>query len=99
MTPAEVEAKLREALMEGDHERLSCPARYAECTCGYTAKLERAAEEAADALAAQAVELERMREALEMIAEGSAPPIPHGHYLAHRRAVDVARVALSVKAG
>lgn len=49
--------------------------------------------------AAQAVELERMREALEMIAEGSAPPDPHGHYLAHRRAVDVARQALSVKAG
>lgn len=49
--------------------------------------------------AAQAVELERMREALRQIADGSAPPIPHGHYLAHRRAVDVARVALSVKAG
>ena len=41
----------------------------------------------------------RMREALRQIADGSAPPIPHGHYLAHRRAVDVARVALSVKAG
>jgi len=54
---------------------------------------------AADALAAQAAEIEKMREALGMIAEGSAPPIPHGHYLAHRRAVDVARVALTVKAG
>ena len=41
----------------------------------------------------------RMREALEQIADGSAPPIPHGHYLAHRRAVDVARQALSLKAG
>ena len=50
-------------------------------------------------LAAQAAELERMREALRQIADGSAPPIPHGHYLAHRRAVDVARQALSVKAG
>lgn len=41
----------------------------------------------------------RMREALGIIAEGSAPPIPHGHYLAHRHAVSLARVALSVKAG
>ena len=50
-------------------------------------------------IAEQAVELERMREALEQIADGSAPPIPHGHYLAHRHAVDLARVALPVKAG
>lgn len=37
----------------------------------------------------------RMKEALATIADGSAPPIPHGHYIAHRRAVDVARVALA----
>lgn len=98
MIDAEVEAKLREVLMQGDHERLTCPARYAECTCGYTAKLESAAEAAADALAERAAEIERMREALEQIADGSAPPIPHGHYLAHRHAVNLARAALSAKA-
>jgi hypothetical protein len=38
-------------------------------------------------------EVERLRGALDTIAEGTAPPIPHGHYLAHRRAVDIARNA------
>jgi hypothetical protein len=38
--------------------------------------------------------IEELERALGEIAEGSAPPIPHGHYLAHRHAVNVARVAL-----
>ena len=38
-------------------------------------------------------EVERLRGALDTIADGTAPSIPHGHYLAHRRAVDIARNA------
>jgi len=34
-------------------------------------------------------------DALKLIAEGTAPPIPHGHYLAHRHAVNIARSALN----
>ena len=46
-------------------------------------------------LAAAASRIEELERALGDIADGSAPPIPHGHYLAHRHAVNVARVALS----
>lgn len=45
----------------------------------------------------------RMKDALAKIADGSTPPEPHGHYLAHRHAVKIAREALaptpSTKAG
>lgn len=53
---------------------------------------------AGDELDKAKAENARMREALEMIADGSAPPIPHGQYLAHRPVMDLARQAL-VKAG
>ena len=46
------------------------------------------------ASSAAAFRIEELERALGEIAEGSAPPIPHGHYLAHRHAVNVARVAL-----
>lgn len=36
----------------------------------------------------------KLRAALEAIAEGTAPPQPHGHYLAHSAAVRIAREAL-----
>jgi hypothetical protein len=36
-----------------------------------------------------------LREALRKIAEGTAPADPHGHYLAHREAVRIAREALA----
>lgn len=45
-----------------DHERLTCPARYAECTCGYTAKLESFAAEAAAEADRLLSEVGRMRE-------------------------------------
>jgi len=35
------------------------------------------------------------RRALEVIADGKVPPDQHGHYLAHREAVRIARAALS----
>ncbi len=38
--------------------------------------------------------VERFRQALCKIAEGLVPPDRHGHYLAHREAVRVARAAL-----
>ena len=38
--------------------------------------------------------IEELERAMGDIAEGLVPPIPHGHYLAHRHAVNVARVAL-----
>ena len=38
--------------------------------------------------------IEELEAAMGDIAEGLVPPIPHGHYLAHRHAVNVARVAL-----
>lgn len=40
------------------------------------------------------LERDRLRGALRTIATGTAPPEPHGHYLAHRACVDVARKAL-----
>lgn len=78
MTPAEVEAKLRE-------KHAYEVAHYPPADPLYLA--------AADALAAQAVELERMRQALEIIA-GKRPCIDNlmGN-------ADLARQALSVKAG
>lgn len=47
---------------------------------------------------AQALTLERdaMREGLSKIAAGLTPPEPHGHYLAHREAVKVARDLLAL---
>lgn len=39
-------------------------------------------------------EHERFRTALGTIAEGTVPPPKHGHYLAHRAAVKLARQAL-----
>lgn len=36
----------------------------------------------------------RLREVLKRIAEGNVPPDEHGHYLAHRAAVNEARAAL-----
>ena len=54
-----------------------------------------AAEQIADvALSAAASRIEELEAAMGDIAEGLVPPIPHGHYLAHRHAVNVARVAL-----
>ena len=43
---------------------------------------------------AAASRIEELEAAMGDIAEGLVPPIPHGHYLAHRHAVNVARVAL-----
>lgn len=40
------------------------------------------------------VEAVRLRQALERIARGETPPDEHGHYLAHREAVRIAREAL-----
>ena len=40
-------------------------------------------------------EVERLRDALAKIADGSTPPEPHGHYLAHRHAVKIARAAIA----
>jgi hypothetical protein len=40
-------------------------------------------------------EVERLTDALAKIADGSTPPQPEGHYLAHRHAVKLAREALS----
>lgn len=45
-------------------------------------------------VASAASRIEELERALGDIAEGLVPPIPHGHYLAHRHAVNVARVAL-----
>jgi hypothetical protein len=47
-----------------------------------------------EALTAAASRIEELEAAMGDIAEGLVPPIPHGHYLAHRHAVNVARVAL-----
>jgi hypothetical protein len=38
--------------------------------------------------------IERLEAALELIARGDVPPDQHGHYLAHRAAVKIARDAL-----
>ena len=46
------------------------------------------------ASSAAASRIEELEAAMGDIAEGLVPPIPHGHYLAHRHAVNVARVAL-----
>lgn len=45
-------------------------------------------------VAVTASRIEELEAAMGDIAEGLVPPIPHGHYLAHRHAVNVARVAL-----
>ena len=45
-------------------------------------------------LESAASRIEELEAAMGDIAEGLVPPIPHGHYLAHRHAVNVARVAL-----
>lgn len=37
----------------------------------------------------------KLRDALAKIADGSTPPQPEGHYLAHRHAVKIARDALA----
>lgn len=39
-----------------------------------------------------------LREAVTAVADGSVPPEQHGHYLAHRAAVKVARAALKSEA-
>jgi hypothetical protein len=48
----------------------------------------------ADDIEAVLAERARLRKALATIAEGITPPQPHGHYLAHRHAVNIARCAL-----
>lgn len=55
--PRELVERLLE-LAGDDHERLSCNARYAECSCGYTARMEAAVLEAAS-------EITRLRGLLE----------------------------------
>lgn len=44
-----------------------------------------------------AEEIERLRAALALIAVGTTPPEQHGHYLAHREAVRIAREVLRQK--
>lgn len=41
----------------------------------------------------------RLHHALHQIAAGDTPPEQNGHYLAHRRAVDIARRALAPRDG
>ena len=53
------------------------------------------AQEAEAALASAQAENERLREALSEISRATTPPEQHGHYLAHRSAVKIARAALS----
>lgn len=45
-------------------------------------------------LIACADRVERLERAMELIARGDVPPDQHGHYLAHRAAVKIARDAL-----
>ena len=52
-------------------------------------------DEAAAALASAQAENERLREALSEISRATTPPEQHGHYLAHRSAVKIARAAVS----
>ena len=52
----------------------------------------------ADDIEAVLAERVRLRKALANIAEGAAPPEPHGHYLAHREAVKIARAAIREEA-
>ena len=47
------------------------------------------------ALASAQAENERLREALSEISRATTPPEQHGHYLAHRSAVKIARAAVS----
>jgi hypothetical protein len=64
---------------------------------GYTAVARAFETNLADAViasSAAASRIEELEAAMGDIAEGLVPPIPHGHYLAHRHAVNVARVAL-----
>lgn len=42
---------------------------------------------------------EALAEALAVIADGTAPPDQHGHYLAHREAVKIARAAIAKATG
>lgn len=46
-------------------------------------------------LTACADRVERLVKTMEFIARGDVPPDQHGHYLAHRTAVKLARAALS----
>lgn len=43
-----------------DHIRLECPARYAECTCGYTHRMEAITPEAASEITRLRGEVERL---------------------------------------
>ena len=43
-----------------------------------------------------AAHIERLEVALSAIARGDVPPDQHGHYLAHREAVRIARDALNM---
>lgn len=52
-------------------------------------------DEAASTLTSLEAERDRLREALTTIASATAPALVHGHYLAHRGCVLVARKALS----
>lgn len=55
--------------------------------------------DAATRVAGLEAENARLTAALSKIAEGTAPPEPHGHYLAHRACVDIARAALKPEGG
>ena len=48
------------ALDGDDHTRLECPARYAECTCGYTHRMEAIIPEAASEIQRIRGEVERL---------------------------------------
>ena len=52
----------------------------------------------ADDIEAVLAERVRLRKALATIAEGITPPQRHGHYLAHREAVKIARAAIREEA-
>lgn len=52
----------------------------------------------ADDIEAVLTERVRLRNALATIAEGITPPQRHGHYLAHREAVKIARAAMREEA-
>jgi hypothetical protein len=60
----------------------------------YPAKVSDLQDIAADIQSVLAMYAE-LRDALAKIADGSTPPQPHGHYLAHRHAVKIAREALA----
>lgn len=48
------------ALDDDDHERLTCRARYAECSCGYLERLQTAVPEAASEITRLRGEVERL---------------------------------------